>query len=783
MSDIEVHLVYGKHTRSIKVSIDSRCKVVNFEENYPELKHTIWWKGLFVSDIHILCNDFVVKLHKNNFLLSTSINADFLVKNVANKDCIICENEEALNKEQIEEIKEILVSFSNNQKVTSTELDLYVLKLLYCYILPSVVFMHTDLDWLHSCLKLVEDELQKVDADLIKDDKHLVKFAIKLREKRAVFLNLPEEQKENLLKTNNNFLNTILSHFHEDCRSLEEVYNKCRARVQDRKVLLKKKSMAQEYVERDESDIERDLYFEREESHRILEEMVALKINIANIEYIKGEERALHKKKDMKDALSLLHSYLELHELRESLKKKVKDSCLDKIRLKSIAESIKMVIQDVEVFGESLGIESANKEEWKSVNELGPTCWQNCAEKIKCLLNDPSQYLAQLHFSYKEELHLKISSLLSEQSLFQENSVDTRNHKRNCDLISTKSQESIIFNPFPDNWEGIIQQLKDRINEQIIKMCEMIKCSALVLEKSEQKQIPKIYENILLTEIMNDMCKLFEMALKSYCKEIYSRISSLSYNELMENMFFLVVERKDSDNKSILNPVLSRKKKSFRIPQYKSISLPDFSKEVSKISISIPQEKKKIQNRRTSYTLSLTDSISSAFIKGSVSSLYKEADREYRDFCKAKAQPIAMDEVEFSSPKEKNKKKQPISRENAKDFLDSFRPSLLSIEKIFSSSTLQEKLNCMVRTLKCISYSIIHAENRLVTADDLIAILSVLFYSLTEEQLKRLCWELALVNTFMHKDEKIGINGNALVHFMCALEALYRQTDTETNTF
>lgn len=790
MSDIAVHLVCGKHTRSIKVSIDNRCKVVNFERNYPELKHKIWWKGLFISDVYILCDSFVVNLRKNNSLLqqSTSINADFLIKNVANKDCIIFENGEALSREQIEEIKMLLISYSN-QKVTSIELDLHVLKLLYCYILPSFVFMRTDLDWLHWCLKFVRNELQKIDAELIKDDKHLVKFATKLREKRVAFRNLPEVQKENVLETSNdNFLNTIISHFQEDCHSLEENYNKCRARVQNLKEHLKE-SMAQ--VEEEESKVERDLYFEREESHRIWEEMVALKINIANMEYIKVDTHVSRKKKNVKDALSLPHNYMELHELREGLKKKVKDSCLDKLHLKSIVETIKMAIGEVETFGDSLAMESVNKEDSKSVdemNELGSTCWKNCAEKMKCLLRDPNQHLSQVHFSFKDELHLKISYHMSEQSLFQESSVDELNPKCNSDFLSSmKSQVSIkeldILNPFADVWVGIIDQLKNRIHEQITKMSQMIMSSTFIFEKSEQKQIPKIYENILISEIINDLYKLFEMALESYCKEMYSRISSLSYSDLISNMVFSNNEKQNSDQNDFQNSVLPQRKKSifqasFKIPLCKSKSLPGFSKDMSRISISFPLNGKGFQDWEASNRSSFRDSVTSALLKGSVSSLYKEADIEYKVLCKERTESVILPEVNPSSNTLPSKnKQQSISLVNLEEFLNSFHPSILIIQKFFSLNTLDGKLSCMVRILKCISYSIINIENRLVTVDDLIGILSVLIFSLSEEQLKRLCWELVLINTFMPQDEQMSISGNALVHFLCAFEALYRQTE------
>lgn len=794
MSDIDVHLLCGKYTRSLKVSIDNRCKVVNFEGNYPELKHTIWWKGLFVSDIYILCDRFAVNLRKSNVHKSTSLNTEFYVRNVVNKDCIISENGEVLTKEQIDEIKKMLVMLhSDQQKLTSSELDLSVLKLIYSYVLPSFVFARVDLDWLHWCLKLVGDELQKVDTDLIKDDKHLVKFAAKLREKRAEYRNLTEAQKHNvIISSNDKFLDAIISHLKDDCQSLEEVYNTSRARVQNLKELLKTESLNQvEEEEEKENEIERNLYFEREESHRILEEMVTLKIDIANMDYLrKKDAHASQMRRDIKDASSLPQKYLEIYEYRNGLKNKVTESCLDKLRLKAIAEDIKLAIQEVEMFEESLGRESAdNKEDLALLdarNELSSVCWQNCEEKVKSLLKDTKHYLNQVHHRFKGELYLKISSFLSEQSLFQENFLDEGNQDSDSDFISsTNLEESIkeidIFNPFSDVWAGRIQQLKDRIHEQILEMCELLKSSTLTFENSEIKQIPKIYDNILLSEIMDDMCKLFEVALKTYSKEIYTRISSLSDSDLISNMAFL--NNRDRDH--ISDSILSEKKESIfqaslKKLQHKPKSLPEYNKGAFRNSIEISEKNRRFQEWTASYGSSSTDSVNSAFFSESVSSLYEAADIEYRLFCNEKTRPAAMHEVEPLSnsvtSKEKDEKKQPICLKNVATFLNSFHSSQLSIEKLFLSRTFQGKISCLVRTLKCISYSMRNNENRFVTADDLIGILSILFYSLPKEQIKRLFHELTFINIFMSQDERMSLSGNALIHFLCTIEALFRQS-------
>ncbi|XP_036368228.1 uncharacterized protein LOC118767567 [Octopus sinensis] len=742
-----VHLSSAKHSHDLVVPIDKRCNVL-FSTNIEEFDHIIWWKGLLIQEIFICCHTFTVQVRKNTerSLLDDTINGLTDKKTLRRlsveqarqqqqqedkeDDGILYTTDTLLTREQIEETGAILFKHSR-KKISNVVLGMYVMKLLYCYILPRLLITLEDLPFLKALQQLINKEYFVIQKEIMDNDCKILQTTNELAKKREILCSFTEPHQDSFFAAiDKSFLETLRSHFINDLSYMEEHYMASQMQIKESK---------------NNSDKRNTLYFEQMESQRIIERTQRWKKILTKINHRLREPLKQSKRKSIKLENNILElcDYSKIFQDVKECKMKMKMDCFYKIKILAIGELIKTSVYEVETFCESLG--TSNKRNTISsflvtYDHDVSSHWQTCEEKILIVLTNHNE-IRQKHLDFISEINGKVSLSLSDDTIFRLADTD-RFDVKSCDIVGQAEnlagrfgpgEESSFPQPFSELTELTFMQLKERISEHVYQMHEEL-ITISELEKSEQKMIFVIYEDLLFNEIMEDLYKLSKIACKSYCRCIWEKVSTLPFSSLPISEVFTKIEKRMS-----------------RLSRYhRSKSIFDFQNSFPSLSFE------------------------SALKSKSVSTLYKVADIDEQ------CQMLQTLDLE-TKPTSKRNSSVYVRRDTItlEEFCEHFKPALMNIKEILKSPTILSKLHAIQLSVKCISNCILDNQKRPATADDIITSLCGLLKSLNKEQFQTLCYQLALVDIFIPQSHRIGPYGNSLIHFNCSLQALYIESCNE----
>ncbi|GAB1607740.1 uncharacterized protein LOC115223291 [Argonauta hians] len=771
-----VRLSASKHSHDVAFPIDKRCNV-HFSSSIEEFDHIIWWKGLLVREIFVCCETYTVRIKRNTARQLVRLFDDNFDRANAEMKANSCKLESEgrqqqgtkaggntagggkgsngadddgdddngvyyttdtlLTLEQIEETKTTLLKHSR-KKISNSELGMYILKLLYCYMLPRWLINLEDLPLLKALQQHLDKEYFIIQKDIMDNDCRILQTTNELSRKREILCSFSDaDQNSFLAAVDYNLLSTLRSHFFNDISYMEEHYMLSQIQIKESKHKSEKRNT---------------LYFEQMESQRIITRIQKWKNLLSKISHRLREQTKLNKRRSSKldTNIQQLFDYSEIFQNVKDYKMKMKMDCFYKIKLVTIGELLKTSIYEVETFNESLG--TSNKRNTISgflvaYDLEGSSNWQTSEEKILFILT--SNYkIQQKHSDFIAEINDKVSLFLSDKAIFRtsgttqdasqgdSNSPEGLGYSENPSGSFGPREEINFPQPFNEEAEIIFMQLKERISDHVYRMYEELLACSEELEISEQKMVFVIYEDLLFNEIMENLYTLFKSACKSYSTCIWDKINTLPFSSLPICEVFTKVEKRKVKNR------------------------PECNRSTS------------IYNFKHSFP---TLSFESAIKNKSISTLYKAADLD------AECQMMANTTLDCSPSASKGNsgvsdKEASVSQE---EFYEHFKPALMNIKEILKSPSILSKLHAIQLSVKCISKCVLDNQNRAATADDIITSLCGLLKCLSKDNFQMLCYQLALMDIFMPQAHRIGPYGNSLIHFNCSLQALFIESCNE----
>lgn len=831
---MEVRIKFGKHTENIyDINIRDDCRPrVGDTANSSEtvvMEPAIWFKCLVISYIYLDCDLRRIKFRKSFRLCgggvpheaeteetlqgsNTLCSHRFSEKSIEATDYAECYDFECFLDELFDQAIECLNNF-RRKEITRDQFHSHVLRLLHCFVFPSIKFTTCDLPLLLQSQDYIHEQLSKIEKAILKQDKLVFQTESSLRSQRERLFRTESFHKESYIRHNckSEFLEILLKDVERDIFKHDRLLDECQRKINNMKESQNQNICTLQIYRKD-----------RDVIHQQLTNLENIRENIKNVTVRPPSKKKKFRRKKLQK--NVFHDiYNEVYKKLLEQKEKLQNQCFNKVKMVTVREAVTMSIRDIQSVGETLGIDvkidgSERATDILDVNEK-PDYWKTHNEKIAYILANPKEIAHNIHVSFCLNTKDKINACIDENVLFNfgtlkrtastefwispaelsilnQNTITThqrRNFTYNSlsnspDSVSYQSVNSMELPEFDD---GSCSNKRQSILSDCFKTIPMkssldIICSDIKnhMQKMTYQVLPQllspedispaklwlIYESHLYLNIMDDILYLYSTAYGSQCQKLISNIANFSVTEFVTDDDFVQHLFSKCD-------------------VYDSIIQVDSGKSSSNSS---EEDIPNTGNAR------LSTSLEDLKWRGSlVRNLYKRADEECSnlmeslDICaQSNSLQSSVDSDESfmnhlppnPTPKEPVPTEIPLtkpfrnSQYNTLKFKQLFTPALVYLDNLSITSSIIAKLRCLTRMFHCLNSTIstlcsTNNEQYCVCSDEILTVAILMFVMLVEPQkLKTFYINLLVIVDLMAPCLIGGIHDCSLTTFYSAFQ-------------
>lgn len=562
---------------------DGCCPMVGDIGQEYQLEPALWFKTLIIDSILIDCNQRIIRWGRAH-ITETSVNSDLSGRFqdnsfVSEPDNIVnmsdlqrtvfedgdCYDFEPKADELFDSASRSVEKFTNhqgNEKKFKTE----ILRLLHCFVLPSIQLKREDINALQNALQFTEKKLQTLENEVMSKDRANVLTETSLKKQRERIISIEDFEKESYVKTcNPEFLQVFLKHINKDIDGLFE-----RLQDQQRVVDALRSSTEQENISR--LTATRQM---RNDTHTNLQKLQVVRETIKNVTVRANQKN--RKSQKHKHKQNVFHGlYMEMATRLQQEKDIIHKLCLKKVKISSVREAITLTLDQLKLERSTFGWETNAVGTDYSTNVLGdlgiPESWISLEEQISNLISNP-EMLPHIRFkSFCESIRQKIQGSLLEAELFtsppgcdsprgnnsenqdsdvpsdfidvtfsdaltaaSQSSVERHRKSRllsNTSIRRTSTENDITTLPL----RSLLDVIKKEIIEHIQEMCQILlnlmPNYASIHGNFISNKIWVCYEKHLYHNIIEVVQKMYERAYFRVSAVIRTKLNHLSYQEL-----------------------------------------------------------------------------------------------------------------------------------------------------------------------------------------------------------------------------------------------------------
>lgn len=501
-----------------------------------QLEPAIWFKSLIIDAILIDCDRRQVRWSRLRVKPGDRVSEE--IDDVS----ILCEPDNVIKAKQFESsvfedydyseldpkaqeifeaTKQLLVN-TRKRELSTAQYKTELLRLLHCYIMPSISLTTDDIPNLENALSNIKNQIQNIDKIILKKDRAVQLTESSMTKQREAMLEREDFTSEaHILSCNPKFLPVFEKQIGKDVEETWQVID----------VIQKKVNVLKQ--ENNSSAELRQVRKERDECH---EKWVKLKSVHETLKLVRREDRKKSKRSVKGDAANVFHNlYIEINDRLQEEKEEIHKLCLHKVQISSVREAIELALDDLRTEGQTFGwqIKSDGTVE-HDTDVIGmntkPRDWYTLEETISSILADVTKDVTQRHIRFCAGIRDKISSVLKESELFRDTVEPTFSIPEDEEQNVPRRQDSV--------YRSLTEAIKREVNEHLLNMVELL--SQVIPEHSRfasgnsnlSGKIAITYHNHLSHKIMEPLEALYDRAYGGTCGNVFNKIKDMSFEEL-----------------------------------------------------------------------------------------------------------------------------------------------------------------------------------------------------------------------------------------------------------
>ncbi|GAB1607785.1 uncharacterized protein LOC115223291 [Argonauta hians] len=765
---MEVHIKFGKHTEAIHdINIRDECRPrVGQGSNAPEtvvMEPAIWFKCLVISYIHLDCDLRRIKFRKSFKLCGGGIPQEteteetlqgsntlcshyrFSERSIDVTDYAECYDFECFLDELFDQAIECLAGLKRKE-ISLNQFHSHVLRLLHCFVFPSIKFTTCDLPLLLQAQDYIHGQLSNVEKAILKQDKLVFQTESSLRSQRERLFRTESFQKESYIRQNckSEFLEILLKDVERDVIKHDRLLDECQRKINTIKENTTSDNVCTLEIYRKDRDV----------IHQQLTNLENIRENIKNVIVRPSTKKKKFKRKKLQK--NVFHEiYGEVFKKFLEQKEKLQNLCFNKVKMVTVREAITMSIRDIQSVGETMGIDikidgSERATDILDVNQK-PDYWKTHNEKIAFILSNSNETAHKIHVGFCSNIKDKINACVDEHLMFNFNSsrgdsdgefllspselnilnhtAMSTHHRRNVtysslsnsssdshsylsinsielpELENSSKSQSILSDcyktiPMKSSLDVICSDIKDHMQ----KMTYQILPQFLRPDNISPAKLWLIYESHLYLNIMDDILYLYSTAYGSHCQKLINNIVNFSVTEFItDDAFVQQLFSKCGVYDSMIQVDSGKNSRSNSCSEEEDVA----SMKNCRLSSSMEDLKfrgslvrnlyKKADEECSNLMESLDICVQSSSLKSSIGSA--ESFMHHLAGNSASAEPIQTDIPVSKSPSRN-------SQYNIIKFKQIFSPALVFLDNISLTSSIVAKLRCLTRMFHCLNTTI-----------------------------------------------------------------------------
>ncbi|OWF54705.1 uncharacterized protein LOC110441652 [Mizuhopecten yessoensis] len=291
-----------------------------------------------------------------------------------------------------------------------TRFNQEILRLVHCYILPSINLNLDDAQSLKTALRCIEICLKNAETEILQKDKAISLTENSLRKQRESFLKDPNFERESYIRECSvDFLTSFLAHLEKDIQQEAEQMQKYQSQVNELRD--KQGDHVQEQLDKARKA--------RDKIHKVLTAMQMMRENIKNV--VVRQQVPPRKRRSRKVSVKVFHEiYLEITVRLRSEKENIHKLILRKVKIASVREAICLAQEELATVGHSMGWQSLYDGTCSSTDvgilSTKPKEWATIGERVSSIINSGDTQHRYRHFC--DNLTQKIEGSMGEASFF-----------------------------------------------------------------------------------------------------------------------------------------------------------------------------------------------------------------------------------------------------------------------------------------------------------------------------------------------------------------------------
>lgn len=562
-----LYLRYGDSLELLSgvVLKDGYRPVVGDVGNDLQLEPAIWFKSLIIDAILIDCDRRQVRWSRVRVKpgdriseeiedLSILCEPDNVIK-AKNFEASVFEDYDYSEldpkaQEIFEATRQLLISM-RKRELSNEQYKTELLRLLHCYIMPSISLTADDITNLHNALARVQNQLQSIDKIILKKDKavQLTESSMS-KQRKAILENEDFTSVVHILSCNPKFLHAFEKHIGKDVEDAWQEFEIIQRKVNELKL---RNSTSEELglvrKERDES-------YQKWEKTKLVQETIK-----------QAKQRPTKSKRSSKvDTTNVFQKvYIEINERLQEEKEEIHRLCLHKVQISSVREAIELALDDLKTERQTFGwqMKSDGTAE-HDTDVIGMNCkpkdWYTLEETISSILADVTNDVTQRHIRFCSGIHDKIASALKESELFQDQTSSNDDEylvievhedllasgERSRDRRSRIGRSTVDIPEDEEHvprrqetvFQSLIDTIKREVNDHLLSTVELL--SQVIPENSRHGaaklnisgKIAICYHNHLSHKIMEPLESLYDKTYGRICVNVFNKTKDMSFEEL-----------------------------------------------------------------------------------------------------------------------------------------------------------------------------------------------------------------------------------------------------------
>ena len=862
---MDVDLKFGKLCKRVSnINLHEGCRPRVGSDNGKNptesqmLEPAIWFKCLLITYIHVDCDQRRVRFRKISELSTVSdsdtwqpnrhtnsssqMNGEILSLRTAtarndlnnsllgnlSTDSIYevyddgeCYDFDCLIDEFFNQATENLIDFSHGI-LTESDFNICVLKLLHCFILPSVKFIVSDLPILLMAQDYINHQVVKAEERILKQDKMVFFTESSLKSQRDRLFRTDNFQKEsNVRNCKTEFLTIFLKDVEKDILKNDRLLNEYQQKINHVKA-----------DSGDEAEALINLRKERDDIHMQLANLEHIRENIKNviIRPVTKKKKKFKKKKQQ----NVFHDiYVEVSKKLNEQKETLQNMCFQKVKIVTVREAIILSIRDVQTVGETVGIEVKIDGSERATDifdvKLKPDSWKTHEEKVALILSNSKQEPYQIHKLFCNRIRDRIKAAVEEYTLFRAGtlkngtSTEVKLNPTEMELLnqsglsshrtrfyvpvdtnsfhlslSCKSSDSLDlpemrnkgveenipldlrmsdvslndhFHTLP--LKSSIDTFRSDIHSHIQNMCKNVLPAAFEQCEISLSKLWLIYENHLYHNLMNDIIELYQIAYESVCNNLLNNINKFSVTEFVNEGSFAQ------------QFLLGQNVSSFSAPTTDSLESSEDEVDNGKMRLSVSMDELKWQGDLVKDLYRGADEDCSCLMES-----MKQSFESRRNSMKTQSSLDSVESfhdaiaeigvaVEHSDVQIEHISPQKPPEYDLTNFKQTFSPALICIDNMLVTSSIVGKLRCLTRIFRFLGTTIstqCSSENSdyLACSDDILTTTILLLVLLVDHQKLKLFYvQLMTMVDLMAPCLIGGIHDCSLTNFYSAFHFIF----------